>query len=92
MDTTNYIVMYKTKTENANVGRVKEHLSAYLAKVEEGTKIVVCRRNRPVAEIVPASSAPCENRTRLGSAKGSVVVKCDLTAPATDESDWDMLK
>jgi prevent-host-death family protein len=83
--------MSESKTESANVGQVKEHLSAYLAQVEQGTKVVVCRRNRPVAEIVPAANAPRENRTRLGSATGSVVVKCDLTAPAMDQGDWDML-
>jgi len=78
-------------TEKVNVGMVKEHFSAYVAKAEKGRSTIVCRRNRPVAQLVPVEPAHSENRTRLGSAGGSVVVKCDLTEPAIDATDWNML-
>ncbi len=78
-------------TDQANVAQVKEHLSAYVAKAERGVTTTVCRRNRPVAQIVPVTGLSQSNRTRLGSARGSVVVECDLTAPAMDASDWSML-
>jgi len=81
---------YESK-EKANVGMVKEHFSAYVTKAERGESTIVCRRNRPVAEIVPVKRGPESNRTRLGSARGSVVVKCDLSAPAIDGAEWDML-
>jgi prevent-host-death family protein len=77
--------------KSVNIAQVKEQLSSYLTAVESGEEIVVCRRNRPVAHIVPVDSGPLENRMRLGSAKGSVHVHCDLTAPAMKESDWGML-
>lgn len=83
------IMMYKT--ERANVGQVKEHFSAYVAKAEKGEPTLVCRRNRPVAELVPIAHQPTANGTRLGSARGSVVVECDLTEPAIAETDWDAL-
>ncbi|MDP6358398.1 MAG: type II toxin-antitoxin system prevent-host-death family antitoxin [Kiritimatiellia bacterium] len=83
--------MNKGDAEQANVAMVKEHLSAYLTKAERGESTTVCRRNRPVARIVPVKSLPSSNHTRLGSAQGSVIVKCDLTAPAMDASDWSML-
>lgn len=74
-----------------NVGQVKEQLSAYVTEAEKGGRVVICRRNRPVAQIVPIDVEPSENLTRLGSAKGSVEVLCDLTEPAIRD-DWDMLK
>ena len=83
--------MYKDSIDKVNVGMVKEHLSAYVARVEQGERIMLCRRNTPVAELVPVKSAPVKNRTRPGSAKGSVKIKCDLTEPAMGESGWEML-
>jgi prevent-host-death family protein len=83
--------MKYTDKENANVGTVKEHFSAYVAKAERGEPTTICRRNRPVAELVPVAPTPEANRTRVGSARGSVVVHCDLTEPAMGSSDWDML-
>lgn len=36
-----------------NVHEAKTHLSRYLARLEEGETIVLCRRNVPIAEIRP---------------------------------------
>ena len=80
------------KTEKANIGVVKEHFSAYVTLVEQGSTIQVCRRNRPVAELVRLEGGYAPNRTRLGSDQGSVNVNCDLTAPAIPEKDWDMMR
>ena len=74
-----------------NVAKVKEHLSAYLAEVEAGGDVLVCKRNRPVAKIVPVEDVSRGNRTRLGSDVGSVTVSCDLTEPVFTESDWETL-
>lgn len=88
----NNLSMKSSKTEKANIGMVKEHFSAYVALVERGTTIQVCRRNRPVAELVRLEERAARNLTRLGSAPGSVVAKCDLTQPAIPEKDWDALR
>ena len=88
----NYLSMKECKTEKANIGMVKEHFSAYVTLVEQGTTIQVCRRNRPVAELVRLEGGNARNRTRLGSAPRSVTAKCDLTAPVISEKDWDMLR
>ena len=84
--------MKEYKTERANIAQVKESLSAYVAMAEKGKKVLVCRRNKPVAELVSVSVDAAPNRTRLGSAPGSVVVKCDLTAPAISDDDWESLR
>lgn len=36
-----------------NVHEAKTHLSRYLARLEKGESIVLCRRNVPIAEIRP---------------------------------------
>ena len=83
--------MYKDINNQVNIAVVKEHLSSYMARVEAGEHIIICRRNQPVAELVPASDVPHKNCTRLGSAKGSVKIMCDLTEPFMVETGWEML-
>lgn len=39
------------------VGELKTHLSAYLKQVQNGEKITVTDRSRPIAEIIPISTA-----------------------------------
>lgn len=78
--------------KRASIGQVKEHLSAYLTQTERGKTIVVCCRNRPVADRVGTQPAPSRNRTRWGSAPGSVIVKRDQTEPALSERDWDLTR
>ena len=36
-----------------NIHEAKANLSRYLAEVEKGTTVVVCKRNVPIAEIRP---------------------------------------
>lgn len=44
----------KTRT----VAQAKAHLSALLSRVAEGEEVVVTRRGRPVARIVPPETTP----------------------------------
>jgi len=36
----------------------KTHLSEYVARAERGEEVIITRHNKPVAKIVPISSAP----------------------------------
>ena len=36
-----------------NIHEAKTHLSKYLLKLEKGEKILLCKRNIPIAEIIP---------------------------------------
>ena len=77
--------------KSANIAELKAHLSEFLALVEKGEEVEIRRRNVPVARIVPHRRRP-PNRTKLGCARGTVQIHCDLTEPAFDESDWEMLR
>lgn len=52
-----------------NVQEAKTHLSALLARVAAGERIVLARHGKPIAQLVPLEPAP---RRQLGFLKGSV--------------------
>lgn len=71
-----------------NVHEAKTRLSALIAKIESDQEtILLCRNGKPVAEIVPYRKKkmpyPLKPHPRLGGLK----IKCDLTAPLSDE-EW----
>lgn len=62
-----------------NVHDAKTHLSKYLARVEQGETIVLCRRNQPVAELRPIRKKRTTPRP-IGLERGRFTV-----GPAFDE-------
>ena len=73
-----------------NVVEFKSHLSEYLKLVGTGEQVQICNRNVAVAVLSPVEVRK-RNRTKLGSGAGTVEVKCDLTQPAMEEKEWEML-
>ena len=70
--------------KTVNVHEAKAHLSEYLARVEAGETVVICRRNKPVAELRPV--APERKTPRpIGLAKGVGHVPPEFFAPLDDE-------
>ncbi len=45
-----------------NIHEAKTHLSAILAKLRPGDKILICRRNTPIAELRALPSASTKRR------------------------------
>jgi len=67
-----------------NIHEAKTHLSKYLARVEKGETILLCKRNTPIAEIRPLP--PQRKKPRpLGLAKGTVVISPSFFDPLPDE-------
>ena len=67
-----------------NINEVKKHLSEYLKRVQDGEVVVVCKRNRPIAEI--RGFATKDTRPRpIGLAKGEFVVPPEFFDPLPDE-------
>ena len=46
--------------ETATIREVQHNLAAYVRRVEQGEEIVIRRRNRPVARLVPSEGKPAE--------------------------------
>ncbi|VAX08753.1 hypothetical protein MNBD_GAMMA26-1041 [hydrothermal vent metagenome] len=74
--------------KSANIAEFKSHLGKYLAIVEQGGKVQLCRRNIPMAIIIPSKAKATVNKTQLGCGTGSVVIVTDLTEPACLPEDW----
>ena len=68
----------------ANVFEVKAHLSEYLERVERGERVIICRRNTPIAELWPIEAARVEPRP-IGGAKGQFVVPASFFDPLPDD-------
>jgi antitoxin (DNA-binding transcriptional repressor) of toxin-antitoxin stability system len=78
---------------HVNVADFKNKLTDYLAMVEKGAEVIVCRRNVPVARFERIQDQGNHvNHSKLGSMKGTVKVLGDLTEPLIPEEDWEMLK
>mgnify|MGYP001160506059 FL=1 len=67
-----------------NIHEAKTHLSRYLARLEKGETIVLCRRNTPIAEIRAIPAARKKPRP-LGLAKGTVQIRPSFFEPLPDE-------
>ena len=78
--------------QSANVADIKNHFSRFIALVEQGEEVLVCKRNQAVARIVKVEQGAPPNETRLGCGKGSVRIRGNLTDPILPEDDWEMLK
>ena len=59
--------------KKVNVHEAKTHLSRWLVEVEKGETIVLCRRNRAIAEIRPLPQPRPDDRP-VGLARGTFEV------------------
>jgi antitoxin (DNA-binding transcriptional repressor) of toxin-antitoxin stability system len=59
-------------------------LSKYLGKLKAGERIVLCKRNQPVAQITPLSVPPTRPRP-IGLAKRTFSVPASLFEPIPNE-------
>lgn len=71
-------------TMNVNVVEAKAGLSRLLARVKRGETVIICNRNRPVAELRPVR-APRSRPRPLGLARGSFVVPDTFFEPLPDD-------
>ena len=67
-----------------NIHDVKAKLSEYLEAVARGERVLICKRNRPVAELRAVAAAPAEPR-KVGGAKGRISVPPAFFDPLPDE-------
>ena len=68
-----------------NIHEAKIHLSKYLAKLKAGERILLCKRNHPVAEITALPAPPVQPRP-IGLAKGRFSVPPSFFEPLPDDT------
>lgn len=67
-----------------NIHEAKTHLSRHLARLTEGERILICKRNVPIAEI-RALKQPRKDRRPVGLAKGRFEVPAEFFEPLPDD-------
>lgn len=78
--------------EEIAISKFKATCLAVVEKVRRTRKpIRVTRWGKPVAEIVPASTAP-RPKNWLGSLESTGRIQGDIISPAAGERDWEVLK
>jgi len=78
-----FVVQYQTMIK-LNVHEAKTHLSSYLARLEAGETILLCRRNVPIAEIGPLT-APRRDPRPIGLAKDTFAVPASFFEPLPEQ-------
>jgi prevent-host-death family protein len=76
-------------TATVNIGELKNRLSEFLERVENGEEILVCKRNIPFATITGLPQR--KNRSHPGWAAGSLRILQPVEGPAIPQDDWNML-
>ncbi len=78
-------------TESMAISEFKATCLAVLERVRRtGTPILITRRGKPIAEVIPPSLASTGSGW-LGAMRESATITGDLTAPASDAADWEVL-
>jgi antitoxin (DNA-binding transcriptional repressor) of toxin-antitoxin stability system len=67
-----------------NIHEAKSQLSAVLAKLKPGEKVLICRRNMPVAELCALPKAPSKRRP-IGLEAGRLTVPESFFDPLPEE-------
>ncbi|PYV02331.1 MAG: type II toxin-antitoxin system Phd/YefM family antitoxin [Acidobacteria bacterium] len=77
--------------ETVPVSKFKATCLALLDKVKRtGRPILVTRRGEPIAQVVPPPKRELPS-SWLGKYRGDGEIVGDIVAPATDESEWEVL-
>lgn len=84
------LMAYYLAMKTTNIGELKNNLSKFISFVEQGGIITICKRNIPVAMLMPHRAQKTENQTKLGCGLGTVQIKDDLTTPMIPENSWNM--
>jgi antitoxin (DNA-binding transcriptional repressor) of toxin-antitoxin stability system len=71
-------------TVTLNMHEARTRLSEVIARLKPGDRVVLCRRNRPVAEIRPLPAQPFELRP-VGLGEGLVVILPAFFEPLPEE-------
>lgn len=68
-----------------NIHEAKTYLSKYLERVEAGETIILCRHNKPIAEVRPVPPEPSRQPRVLGMDKGKFEVGPEFFEPLPEE-------
>jgi prevent-host-death family protein len=69
---------------SVNLSEAKAHLGRYLQRVGKGETIVICDRNKPVAQLAPLPENQPGKTLKLGIWRGAFRVPKNFNAPLAE--------
>ena len=78
-----------TQTALVNLQDAKTQFSRYIDRVEQGEVVVICRHNKPVAELRPIAPKIVQTPRTPGLLKGLISWKQGTFDPMSDEEAAD---
>jgi len=83
--------MYPSQMETINASDFKAQCLAILDRVQAtGEPVLILKRGRPVAELLPANRSEAEYPQL--ELEGTVTMLGDIIEPVIPEEDWDCLR
>jgi prevent-host-death family protein len=79
------IGLEKSCMTKINIHEAKTHLSKYLDRVEAGETIILCRHNKPIAEVRPIPGEAPRKQRVIGGSKGQFTVGPEFFEPLPPE-------
>jgi prevent-host-death family protein len=70
------------------IGELRDQVSRYIRRAEQGETIVVLNRDREVARIVPPRPRRRGGDTFVGHLQGTASIRGDLVSPAIAAEEW----
>lgn len=78
--------------ESVSISEFKATCLARLERVRRtGERLVITRRGKPVAEVVPPSP-PAGRRSWFGARKGTGRILGDMVSPVVPASEWEAMR
>lgn len=79
---------YDSSMTRVRIGELRDSVSRYVRRAEQGETIVIVNRDREVAVLRPWRARQQRSGRLLGALAGTARVTGDIVAPAHDTGDW----
>ncbi len=73
------------RSKSVNMHEAKTHLSRLVDEAASGTEIVIARAGRPIAKLVPLTSAAPTGKRKLGGLEGRAHIPDNFDDPLPDD-------
>lgn len=82
------ILGYHPGMTKVQIGELRDRVSHYVRRAEQGETIVIVNRTREVAVLAPRSRRAARSARLLGCLKGTATVRGDIVCPIIPADEW----
>lgn len=82
------ILGYHDDMTKVRIGELRDRVSHYVRRAEQGETIVIVNRTREVAVLAPQSRRVARSARLLGCLKGTATIHGDIVGPVIPGDEW----